>query len=68
MTRITEPRPIADTISVRIATFSREANDQFQWLASVVAEFSALPLYVGWIETIGIRSNGEISWSTEGEY
>jgi hypothetical protein len=34
-----------------------------------VAQFAALPLYLGWFETIAIRADGEIvSWSTEGEY
>ena len=27
------------------------------------------PLYLGWMETIGIRADGEmVSWSTEGDY
>ena len=34
-----------------------------------VDEFNALPLYVGWTQTIGIRADGEVvCWSTEGDY
>jgi hypothetical protein len=56
-------------IAARVAAFPAEAPEQLRWQAPYVAEFGALPLYLGWFETIGIRADGEIvSWSTEGDY
>jgi hypothetical protein len=56
-------------IAARVAAFPVEAPGPVQWEAPYVAEFVALPLYLGWFETIGIRADGEIvSWSTEGDY
>jgi hypothetical protein len=56
-------------IAERIAAFSAEAPETWQWLLPYVTEFAALPLYAGWTETIGLRADGEvIRWSTEGDY
>ena len=56
-------------IAARVAAFPSEASEQSRWEAPYVAEAAAFPLYFGWIETIGIRADGEIvRWSTEGEY
>ena len=56
-------------IAARIAAFLTEADERHRWLAVYVADFGALPLYLGWTETIGIRPDGEvISWSTESEF
>jgi hypothetical protein len=56
-------------IAARIAGFPTEAPEQLRWQAPYVAKAVALPLYLGWTETIGIRADGEIvCWSTEGEY
>jgi hypothetical protein len=52
-----------------VGAFSSEAPEQLRWEAPYVAEAAALPLYLGWTETIGIRADGEIiRWSTEGDY
>src|SRR6266498_5589371 len=60
---------IASFIAARIADFPTEAGEQCRRDSQYVAEFSALPLYFGWIETIGIRPDGQlIRWSTEGDY
>jgi hypothetical protein len=55
-------------VADRIARFPHEAPEQLRWLAPSVVEYDALPLYVGWWDTTGIRADGEIvSWSTEDE-
>ena len=60
---------IAAQIASFIAAFPARAPEELRWLASYVATFDALPLYLGWTETIGIRPSGEIvRWSTEGDY
>ena len=56
-------------IAARVAAFSAEAPQQLRWEVPHVAEFGALPLYLGWFETIGIRPDGEIvGWSTDDEF
>jgi hypothetical protein len=67
--RIAVPGELAAFVAARIAGFSAEAPEQLRWESPFVSEFSALPLYLGWTETIGIRADGElVRWSTEGEY
>jgi len=69
MNQFTVTGDTATFIAARIAGFPTEADARRLWLAPFVAKFSALPLYVGWTETIGIRVDGEIvTWSTEGEF
>lgn len=56
-------------IAARIAEFAAEAAPAQQWLEPFVREHVALPLYLGWTETIAIRPNGDlVTWSTEGEW
>jgi hypothetical protein len=56
-------------IAARAAGFASEAPERRRWASPFVADFGALPLYLGWTETIGIRPDGEIvRWSTESEY
>jgi hypothetical protein len=53
----------------RIAAYAAESPPQLRWLAENAAQAGALPLYAGWVETIGLRPDGElVRWSTEGEY
>jgi hypothetical protein len=67
--RIVMAPELSSWIAERIASFPDEAPDCLRWLAPSVAEYAALPLYVGWWETTAIRANGEIvSWSTEDEW
>lgn len=69
MARVAVSPEISVWIAGRIAGFPSEAPKQLRWEESYVAEFSALPLHLGWFETIAIRPDGEIvRWSTEGEY
>lgn len=69
MTSVHVPEELAAFIAERIGRFAVEASEQLRWQGSFVAEFGALPLYLGWTETIGIRPDGEmIRWNTEGEY
>jgi hypothetical protein len=56
-------------LAERIAAYPAESAPQLRWLAEYAARAGALPLYPGWVETIGLRPDGEVvSWSTEGEY
>ena len=56
-------------IAARIDRFAVEVPEPLRWQVPYVTEFGALPLYLGWIETIAIRPDGEVvRWSTEGDY
>ena len=56
-------------LEARLAAYPAESPEQLRWLAPYVAEFGALPLHVGWLETIGLRPDGDVViWSTEGDY
>jgi hypothetical protein len=60
---------VAAYIAARIAAYPTECDPHLAWLAPYVAEFAALPCYVGWFETIALRVDREfIRWSTEGDY
>jgi hypothetical protein len=59
----------SDYISARIANFSDESPEQLRLHLLYVIEHVALPLYLGWTETIGLRPNGAVvRWSAEGDY
>jgi hypothetical protein len=56
-------------IRERIERFSVEGPESLQWQLPYIRAHSALPLYVGWTETAGIKPDGAlIKWSTEGEW
>jgi len=56
-------------VKARIDGFSSEAPEQLRWQSGCVAGYAALPLYIGWTETIGLRADGAIiRWSTEYDY
>jgi hypothetical protein len=56
-------------IRERIERFSIEAPATQQWLRPYVREHGALPLYIGWTETFGIKPDGTVvRWSTEGDW
>jgi hypothetical protein len=53
-------------IRERIARFAEEAPPNLRWQAEHVRLNQALPLYVGWTETAGIRADGSlVRWVTE---
>lgn len=59
----------ADFIRDRIHNFELEAPENLQWQTPHVRNNQALPLYVGWTETLGIRADGVmVRWSTEDEW
>jgi hypothetical protein len=69
MARIPLTKEDADFIAHRIAAFTQEPAEKLSWLLPYVSAFRALPLYVGWTETYGLRADGElVRWSTEDEY
>src|SRR3954470_2417848 len=69
MGRVSVSTEVSRLIAVRIASFPTGAPEPLRWQVPFVAEFAALPLYLGWDETIGIRPDGEVvRWSTEGDY
>ena len=55
MFRVQLPDDIAAFIAARTERFASEAPDQLRWQIRYVSAFKALPLHVGWIETIGMR-------------
>ena len=67
--RVVVPQELSAFIAARIAGYATEAPEQLRWESRFVAQFAALPLYLGWTETIGIRPDGDVvCWSTEGNY
>lgn len=60
---------LSSWVTDRIAAFAHEAPEEFRRLVPAVAEYAALPLYLGWWDVTAIRADGEIvSWSTEDEF
>jgi hypothetical protein len=56
-------------INERIVSFANEAPADWKWQSEFVRQFRALPLFLGWTETLGIQPDGRlVRWSTEGEY
>jgi hypothetical protein len=56
-------------VAARIRAFDSESSERLRWLSPYVTQFEALPLYIGWLETVGLRPDGSVlRWSTEGEY
>lgn len=56
-------------IASRVASYPAEQPEQLHWLTASVKEAGAFPLYVGWVDVIGLRPDGEIvQWNTEGDY
>jgi hypothetical protein len=53
--RVTVNEELSAWIAARIAAFPSEAAEQLRWQVPYVTEAVALPLYLGWCETIGIR-------------
>ena len=49
----------SEYIAEHVAAFHDEAPEQVRWQTPFVAEFGALPLYIGWTETIGLRADGK---------
>jgi hypothetical protein len=69
MTRVSVSGEISARIAARITAYPSHAPQKWRWLTPYGAQHGALPLYVGWTEAIGIRSDGElVSWSTEGDF
>lgn len=69
MNRVIVSEDVSAIIKARIVGFPVESDERIRWLSQSVAEFGALPLYLGWADIIGIRPDGEIvSWNTEGDY
>jgi|SRR6478609_7241788 len=59
----------SDFISTRITRLQEESSPERLWQLPYVVEFGALPVYMGWTETFGIRPDGAlVRWSTESEY
>ena len=56
-------------IRAKVARFADEAPSELQWQAEYVRVHHALPLYLGWTETLGIRADGTlVRWATEGDW
>ncbi len=69
MTRFDVTKEEFAYIAARVTSFASEAAANWQWQCAFVDEFGALPLFLGWTETFGIRPDGSlVRWSTEGQY
>ena len=69
MTRVQMTEDELAYIKARVESFPSEAAADWQWQCDFVQQFGALPLFLGWSETLGIRPDGAlVRWSTEGEY
>jgi hypothetical protein len=69
MTRVEVTEDEFAYIVARVESFASEAAADWHWQGDFVKQFAALPLFLGWTETLGIRPDGSlIRWSTEGEY
>ena len=69
MTRVEVTTDESAYIAARVQSFASEAEANWQWQANFVEQFEALPLFLGWTETLGVRPDGSlVRWSTEGEY
>jgi hypothetical protein len=69
MTRVEVTEDEFAYIAARVESFASEAAADWNWQSDFVKQFAALPLFLGWTETLGIRPDGSlIRWSTEGEY
>jgi hypothetical protein len=69
MTRVEVTEDEAAYIAARVGSFASEASADWMWQNTFVQQFAALPLFLGWSETLGIRADGSlVRWSTEGEY
>ncbi|HKO91813.1 MAG TPA: hypothetical protein VJU61_11700 [Polyangiaceae bacterium] len=56
-------------VADRVRHFARDAPETWSWQRGYVQEHRALPLYLGWTETLGIQPDGFlVRWSTEAEY
>lgn len=69
MVRLAMTSELSNWIADRIAAFPNESSEHLQELSPCVVRYAALPLYVGWWDTVAIKANGDIvSWSTDDEY
>jgi hypothetical protein len=56
-------------VASRVQRFHLEAPRAWQWQVPYVARFGALPLYLGWTETLALQPEGRVvRWSTEQAY
>jgi len=69
LARVALSRELTAYVGARIAAFAEESPPTHLWLSRFVAQFGALPLSLGWFDTVGLKSDGEIiEWSTEDQY
>jgi hypothetical protein len=69
MTKIQLDQAQRAFVAERVQQFEREAPETLKWQAEYVRTHGALPLYIGWTETLALRPDGSlVRWSTEQEY
>ena len=57
---------IYEAIEKRIAEFLATNDPKIEWIKVAVRAHAFLPLYVGWVATLGIRSDGSlVRWDHE---
>jgi hypothetical protein len=56
-------------VAERIARYASERADAHDWMVPYVGKYRILPLYIGWVETIGIMPDGAIrKFSADGPH
>ena len=49
-----------------IAEYLQSDDERFEWVRNAVRRFGFLPLYLGWVSTLGIRPDGSmVRWDHE---
>ena len=55
-----------ETIERRIQEFLADSDPRFDWVKAAVRKHGFLPLYLGWVAAIGLRSDGSfVRWDHE---
>lgn len=56
-------------IEIRIAEFLANDNPRIDWVKPAVREHGFLPLYLGWVATLGLRPDGSfVRWNHEADH
>ena len=66
---VTVSEELSAYISARIAGFEHECEENRRWLLPYVRKHQILPLFLDWLETVGIQKDGSVrKFSADGEH
>jgi len=61
-----DPAELRNHIERRIAEYLKSDDERLGWVRDAVRRFDFLPLYLGWVSTLGIRADGTmVRWDHE---